>query len=517
MPFASKFVRMRGEAVSGVCVRRVADLCDASLGDLPAGRHRDAVVAVREHLLDPLRIAVAGRVKAGKSTLVNALIGSRAAPTDVQECTKVVTWFSYGIPERVEVALKNGSRHTLPLTNGTIPDPLGLDLAEVDYVEVYLSQDVLRRATLIDTPGLASLHEEHSARTEELLVDRASRSAARQADALVFLVGHSVRENEAEALEAFNALFEGTGTSPATALAVLTRADQIGGGDGDPLDTAARIAARQAQQLRSVAATVLPVVGLLAETTECRVLEERDALALQELASLDELTRERLLFSHEELQTVDVAVPREQRGRLGALLDLFGIARALELIDTGVRGARSLEDELRNLCGIGELRRLLDETFAQRADALKANAALGALSRISWQAADADSLGALLELRNAVEELRLEPEMRVIGEIWAAQAAAAPETLLSESLKEDVVRLTTEGDVGRKLGLPAGAPSGDVAQAARQAASRWRTYHNLDAATEIESRIARTMYRSFETLAANAEQVGAGIPEGVHQ
>jgi len=469
---------------------------------------------VRHHLFDPLRIAVAGRIKAGKSTLVNALIGSRVAPTDVEECTRVVTWFTYGIPERVEVVLKTGDRLTLPLRDGRVPDPLGAELAEIDYVEVYLSREELKDVTFIDTPGLASLNERSRERTEELLVDRVSRSAARRADALVFLVGHSADQDEAEALEAFNTLFEGTGTSPATAVAVLSRADQIGGGEEDPLAIARRIAARQSESLRSAAVTVLPVAGLLAETTESRALEERDARALAELASFDELTRERLLFSHEEFESAEVPTSLEQRRRVSALLDLFGVQRALELIDAGVTGARHLEDELRSVSGIEELRTILSETFAQRADALRANAAVSALSQITWQAADAHTVKALRELRSSVEELRLEPEMRVIGEIWAAQAAALPETLLPERLRQDVVRLTTEADLTAKVGAPPGATASDVSEAARQAVARWRTFHQRDAATEIESRLARTMYRSFEMLAAQAGDGGGRVAEG---
>ena len=34
-----------------------------------------------------------GKVKAGKSTLLNALVGEQIAPTDAGECTRIVTWY----------------------------------------------------------------------------------------------------------------------------------------------------------------------------------------------------------------------------------------------------------------------------------------------------------------------------------------------------------------------------------------------------------------------------------------
>ncbi|MGH3589097.1 MAG: dynamin family protein, partial [Pseudonocardia sp.] len=46
-----------------------------------------------DRLDEPLRVAIAGKVKAGKSTLLNALVGEQIAPTDAGECTRVVTWY----------------------------------------------------------------------------------------------------------------------------------------------------------------------------------------------------------------------------------------------------------------------------------------------------------------------------------------------------------------------------------------------------------------------------------------
>ena len=78
---------------------RVAQVCGEALGRLDPGPARDKVVEVKNRLGEPLRVAVAGRVKAGKSTLVNALLGRRVAATDVGECTKVVAWYRYGLQE----------------------------------------------------------------------------------------------------------------------------------------------------------------------------------------------------------------------------------------------------------------------------------------------------------------------------------------------------------------------------------------------------------------------------------
>ena len=66
-----------------------------------AGR-ADASPSCAARLDEPLRVAIAGKVKAGKSTLLNALVGEALAPTDAGECTRIVTWYRNGLTYRAD-------------------------------------------------------------------------------------------------------------------------------------------------------------------------------------------------------------------------------------------------------------------------------------------------------------------------------------------------------------------------------------------------------------------------------
>ena len=61
----------------------------------------ETIDGLSTRLAEPLRVAVAGIVKAGKSTLLNAILGEQIAPTDAGECTRIVTWYRHGVSYRV--------------------------------------------------------------------------------------------------------------------------------------------------------------------------------------------------------------------------------------------------------------------------------------------------------------------------------------------------------------------------------------------------------------------------------
>src|SRR4051794_22898988 len=323
---------------AGPLSTRVADLC-AEVGNRLGGAAQAQVLDVRRRLGEPLRVAIAGRLKSGKSTLVNALIGRRVAPTEVGECTRLVTQFRYGTSDRVDVVRRNGTRASLPLDEaGMIPQRLGVPRGEIAYVDVTLTSDHLRDLTVIDTPGLASANTAVSAQAQRFLFNEApidddldddSARALSGSEAIVYVFTQSVRTDDVAALEAFRSISARLSSNPINSLGLFNKVDKLAGGTADPWPVAGPLAADQSAVLRRVVSDVVPIVGLLAETTEAGRLTATDCEALRTLAGLPDIERTVLLASVDLFASRECAVARESRERLLRLLDLYGIGFAI--------------------------------------------------------------------------------------------------------------------------------------------------------------------------------------------
>ena len=480
---------------TGPLAEHIAAVCDRFVPRLPPGSAHDALLSVRAGLTEPLRVAVTGRVNAGKSTLVNALLGQRVAPTDVSECTRYVTWYRFGVPERLEIVRRDGSRDRRALrADGSMPTELDAD-RDIRHLEVFLGNDTLRTMTVIDTPGLASSSGRSSDTGELLALDVASRLAVAQADAVLYAVTARTVVAEAKALEAFREMTTGTLTTALNAVGVLSRADQLD--SDDPVGSARDIAATISKDAAGALGAVVSVVGLLAETAECGLLTEAAAAALGRVAALDDASLDRLLLSTDRFVRADIGADPAALMQLLERLDLFGIAHAVELFRIGVVTASQLVPELRKLAGYDELLALLDRTFAANADALKAAAALSALERVAYSGMGSGPLRQ--DLLDAIEEVQLDPAMHRLAELRAWLACRRGDVDLPADLEREV---TATLAVGAERGARpnAGAVPAEAEQAALDGINRWRTVANDPSASGATRSVAEVMVRSLEQV-----------------
>ena len=489
--------------MSGALVERVLAACTrlrSTAGDGPITKVLDELDA---GLREPLRVAVAGRVNSGKSTLVNALLRQRVAPTDVSECTRYVTWYRFGIPERVEVVHLDGSRTPRALQpDGSMPTDLPLEGADVVELEVFLTNDALRDLVIIDTPGLASGDGGRSALTRDLLaLDTRSRLGVAKADAVVFLLSSSVSAGDAEVLADLRSLFTTLNASSINAVGVLSKADKLDEDAPDPLASARAIAAQLGGQLRGSVAIVVPIIGLLAETADCGVMTEAAAKALHDLASLPLPARRSLLLSTDRFINADVPVEPEARADLLAALDLHGIERALAAFDAdATTTASALVAMLRQESGVDEVERLLADSFAANADALKAGNALTTLERAAFSEAMSLNAGERAAVIDEVEAISMDPAMHRLAEMRAVQEISAGRVALPEDLRADLFRITTAAGPATRVGLAPTATVAEVQQAALAGVARWKTFGNQGRSSPAQQWLADVAGKSYERL-----------------
>jgi GTPase SAR1 family protein len=479
-------------------IERVSDLVSGLRPSLPAEVHPD-LEELLTRLREPVRIAVVGRVNAGKSTMVNALLGQRVAPTDVSECTRLVTWFRYGHPQRVEIELHDGSRAETRLgSDGRLPDEVGVPPSQVRALHCYLANELLRWMTLIDTPGIGSVHHEYAAATEELLAaERASSAAARRADAVVFLFNQVVMEDELKALQLFRtAGHDDAQQSAANAVGVLAKADQLGDGSRDPWGVALELAGQYAGKFRDEVATVVPVIGLIAESAEAALLTETDVNHLRSLAAIEEKAFGRMLWSADRFVASEAPVPAEARQRLLELLDLYGVRLAVARIRDGATDAVPLRRQLSATSGIAEVKQTLARYFRDQDHLLKVRSVLEELRRLSYAGGPTDP--AMAHLRDALEVLRADPELQPVWELEVLHDCCTGKVALPAAMLEELTRLVAPGSAASRLGM-AGADRGELAEAAREALGRWRAFMVTEA-SPAQQRVARVVLRTYQLM-----------------
>lgn len=463
---------------------------------------QEPITAIRARLEGPLRVAIAGRVKAGKSTLLNALVGERLAPTDAGECTKVVSWYERGQGYEVQARLVGGDERAVSFQrrDGALDIDLGgLTERDIASLRIRWPASTLERVTLIDTPGLASINDENSRRTRSFLEFDADRPS--DADAVIYLMRH-VHRSDIDFLDAFMDRSV-TAASPVNAVAVLSRADEIGAGRLDAIESAGRIARRYRDDpsVRGLCATVVPLAGLLAETG--LTLREDEASALRTLASTDPAQLEQMLLSADQFCDIHASdLTLELRRNLLDRLGMFGVRLALrEIQANGVTTAAGLGPALVEHSGLGELRRVIDDHFMPRARTLQARSALVALRSLARElrgvhAAVADTLDREAE--------RIEASSVEFARIRAAHLVASGSVRIRDADRADLERVLLASGPEAALGLGATASPEQVRAAALTAIDRWRSRSGDPLADQALREVCETAARTCESMYAAA-------------
>ncbi len=498
----------------------------AALSGAPLPQLTDALATARAALAEPMRVAVIGRIKAGKSTLMNALLGGEVAPTGPEELTYNVNIFIYAPRPTLTVHFRDGrpperrpSGWLRQLVDRTSGDPDVL--RSIRHVEVGLPNAALERLQLIDTPGFGSFFDTDSRNTLEFLglttddVDHVTRAHAVGADAVAYLFTRGMAAADRD----LAADFEGTTIgdfTPVNAIAVLTRVDKYWKAespDEDPMAVGLRITNRIKAEpgVERIFFDVLPVCGLLA--SGAATFGPADAEPLTALARLPPTELASRLKNARRFVTAtydDVPVTPAQRADLMSRFDQYGIWLASALIRDGVAGPPELQDELLRRSGLGAVRDLLMSHYASRAALIKASGAVNRSRALSSRVSQESHGYAATAAAAAAGQLEaFEVHEHAIAELALLRQFYRDDAALGLSADEAEELLTISGEHGgscfSRLGVHEQTPLPDMLTKAQTRLAYWRQRSDQFGLATKTIHAARQIRRSYEVIAYHVE------------
>lgn len=140
-------------------------------------------------------LAVCGKVKNGKSSLINALIGRELLPVCTDVATSRVFKISHSNEEKFYVVYGNGDRKEISQdelatygSQAVINKKGEADIEKtISYIQVFTPMDFLPEGvSMIDTPGIGSTYPHHTAITKQYI---------KQADAAMFVMNPTPLED----------------------------------------------------------------------------------------------------------------------------------------------------------------------------------------------------------------------------------------------------------------------------------------------------------------------------------
>lgn len=300
-------------------------------------------------LNQPLKIVIMGEVKAGKSTLINTMVGQDVSPVNVKEATASI----------IVIHHKETAEGTIVQTDGTSTNGSPAEIFEVlkkhhgdmdffsNCLSVFLGFPLpnLQKFQLVDTPGLATVTTQNEALTNSYMQD---------ADVVLWVLNgnHIGQMDVEEALAKVAKMGK-------PILAVINRIDEI---DGDPV----RLLQYVEQQIGIYVKAIFPLSAYEAS----QALKSGNTTALSQsgytdiLAYLEEQIEQKAEKVHKEsILTSIQAVLRKN------LVFHESYARSLQFIKMQIREQKSeldyhnnrikqeLEDQLKQWVDIEFLRR----------------------------------------------------------------------------------------------------------------------------------------------------------------
>lgn len=486
---------------------------------------------MRTRLETPLRVAVVGIMKAGKSTFMNALLGADILCTGSLETTYTVCWFRYGEQPKLTICFRDGKEQQVPLSDLERWSVRSYEkenprINDVKYLVIHYPSEVLRTMEFIDTPGLNSMYGTDAQNTLDFLAIQGSEETiyeAGMADAVIYAFSRTASGFDEAILQEFH---KGgmESVSPINSVGILTKVDATGiwdiFGEASPVEAAQAVTSNvmKNEGLKRLLFTVLPVCAKVCEGYA--QLAEPDWKVLRQISEADTEALQDLLFdaeqfAHSEEDIYAALGNPTARTRLIELIGQYGILKIADLLRSG-KSPEEAGSSLQCDCGVQAVRDLLLRHFGNRTFLIKSqyifNRLRGAVRQIRKKSGTSPQLrdicGQLLDsidsLMTSVQTLK---ELKVLQTYYNGQLQ-----FTNEEERQDFLRIT--GEYGRspeaRLGVQGSLTVAELAEIARGKVALWHEKNSgwmlSSAYMDAASIIARSYEQMYFHLNALSEE-----------
>lgn len=357
--------------------------CKSILSEVECVSISEEIEKSWERLMQPMQLAIIGKISSSKSTLVNAILGqAEIVRTGQMEETFNVSWLKYGDSNSdINVVFKDGRVSSVPReqwSQWTSHQEKNVLKEQVKYIEVFYNHEILKDINIIDTPGLDALSQIDSKNTILFLKEV-------HPDAVVMLFTKSIAESTLSVLQDFQNV--GTGDfnlSAMNAIGVLSKADTIWSAmnlEKDILSIGNRVIKTtlydKYPEVRKSLFSILPVSSLMGLSSS--TIDDFDYASLKTLSLVDDSILIEMLSSPDFFIDEEYSAGVNSAERL-RLYNKFGLYGIYILIDSLRRNEDAsivfLSDLLKEKSGFGKFLLTVQSHFGKRSTLIKSQSIL---------------------------------------------------------------------------------------------------------------------------------------------
>ena len=387
------------------CTLDILNRSSEIIRELPnSAGYLDEINKLARNVHTKCTLAIGGRVKAGKSTFINTLLGEQLALVGTTETTATINRFVYGKPadpnRPIKVVYKNGnvsyeSQEFMDSFQGIDAKTMALSKG-ILYFERAIENPILLDIDLVDTPGTDAVVDEHQEAAESAFGfaqdelrkehDAQTKDLVKKADAVIYLVGAVANQSNKQFLDNFQQACEGA--SALNAIGVISRIDE----EENTLYNSKDQAEYVANSLKDQLSGVMPVSASLYDAIHKYITKfenwQRILKAIPEDIFNTYLCRSQeawegkydtaLVKKYPNLITAEVR--QQMKGDMP-----WGVFRAIVKTLYSTTSAEEARQQLLVLSNFEEVKQVLQDQFFARAKAIKCTILLAQLRNIIWQ------------------------------------------------------------------------------------------------------------------------------------